>query len=37
MDILKFICSEIACFIKSSLDLSVQKIEQTFDRIKTGL
>jgi len=28
MDILKYICSEIGCFLKAALDISAQKIEQ---------
>jgi len=37
MDIFKFICSEICFFIKSSIDISVQKIGQILHRNKTGL
>jgi hypothetical protein len=37
MDILKFICSEICFFIKSSIDISLQKIGQILNRNKSGL
>jgi len=37
MDILKFFCSEICFLIKSSIDISVQKIGQILHRNKTGL
>jgi len=28
MDILKYVCNEICCFIKSSFDITIQKIQQ---------
>ncbi len=31
MEILKYIYNEIGCFIKSSFDISVQKIQQIFN------
>jgi len=31
MDILKYVCNEICCFIKSSFDISIQKIQQIFN------
>lgn len=31
MDFLNIICSEVCCFIKSSFDISMQKIIQLFD------
>jgi hypothetical protein len=37
MDMVKFILSEICCLLKSSFDISMQKIEQLFKRNKTGL
>ena len=37
MDMVKFICSEISCFLKSIFDISIQKIEKIFNRNKTGL
>ena len=37
MDIVKFICSEICFFVKSTVDISVQKIGQILHRNKTGL
>jgi len=30
MDILKYACNEICCLIKSSIDISVDKIQQIF-------
>jgi len=30
MDILKYICNEICCLIKSSFDTSLHKIQQIF-------
>lgn len=37
MDIIKYISSEIGCFLKATLDISVQKIEQIFNLGKNGL
>jgi len=37
MDMVKYLCSEICYFLKSSLDISIQKIEDIFKRNKSGL
>ena len=37
MDILKYIFGEISYLVKSSFDIFIQKIEQIFNRSKTGL
>lgn len=37
MDVVKFICNEIACFIKAGLDISLQKLEEVFRRNNSGL
>ena len=31
MEILKYVYNEICCFIKASLDISMQKIQQIFN------
>jgi hypothetical protein len=37
MDMVKYIFSEICCYVKSSMDISMQKIGQLLKRNKTGL
>lgn len=37
MDMVRYIISEFCCLLKSSLDISIQKIEALFRRNKTGL
>lgn len=31
MEILKYVYNEICCFVKSSFDISIQKIQQIFN------